>query len=64
MQKFQTTNKVSTSTSLTTSKTLVNVSRVSYGHINGKSLHITRKPSQMVMHSLLVFAAKNGLTIN
>lgn len=61
--QIQNTKKVSVQKSLSTDKLLVKVSRISYGHIDGKTLCITRKPSETVMHSIQVFAEKNGLTI-
>lgn len=57
------TNKVSVTTSRTTDKQLVKVSRVTYGYINGNNLIIDRKPTESVMHSLTIFANTNNLNI-
>lgn len=63
MNTIQNTNKVTAQHSNSTSRTIVKVSRVTYGHIEGKELILTRNCSDMVMHSLNCFTTKNNLSI-
>lgn len=62
-QNNMSTKSVYTSQSQTTGKTLVKMSNVTYGHIDNNTLYLTRNATDMVMHSLLIFAEKNNLTI-
>jgi hypothetical protein len=64
MNTLQNTNKVSAQISNSTNSVIVKMSRVTYGHIIGNTLTITRKATDMVMHSLRAFASKNNLSIN
>ena len=64
MNTLQNTNKVSAQISTSTNSAIVKMSRVTYGHIEGNTLTITRKATDMVMHSLRAFASKNNLSIN
>ena len=57
------TKKINTSQSRTTGKTIVKMSNVTYGHIDNNILYLTRNATDMVMHSLLIFAEKNNLLI-
>lgn len=57
------TNKVSAIKSRSTDKVLVKVSRVAYGEIQNDILIVYRKATQSIVHSIIVFAEKNNLTI-
>ena len=57
------TKKISTSQSRTTGKTVVKMSNVTYGYVDNNILYLTRNATNMVMHSLVIFAEKNNLLI-
>lgn len=57
------TNKVSAIKSRSTDKLLIKVSRVAYGEIENNTLIVYRKATQSIVHSIIVFAEKNNLTI-
>ena len=63
MNTLSNTKSVRKSQSRTTGKTIVKMSNVAYGHIDNNTLYLTRNATNMVMHSLLIFAEKNNLTI-
>ena len=63
MNTLLNTKKISTSQSRTTDKILVKMSNVTYGYIDNGTLYLTRNATNAVMHSLLIFAEKNNLTI-
>lgn len=58
------TNKVKATQSRSTDKLLVKVSRVAYGEIeNNDTIIVYRRATQSIVHSIIVFAEKNNLTI-
>lgn len=63
MNTLSNTKKVTCSKSRSTENTIVKVSNVTYGYIDNNTLYLTRNATDMVMHSLLIFAEKNNLII-
>ena len=63
MNTLLNTKSVYTSESRTTDKVLVKMSNVTYGYVDNNILYLTRNATNMVMHSLVIFAEKNNLTI-